>query len=118
MAKARVTRKWLKDSYRCIVCGDVQYLLYWKSAQFYTCGVYGWNFDAYLVDHKGRTVCITTGYRGMIENCRSNNSYSLQRKYNELAREVVYDRELSYEQQREKLDGLLEDFLAEVFTDE
>lgn len=48
--------------FRCGYC-DLQDMMVSDNPQFYTCGVYGWNFDAYC--DWSRSVCVTTGYRGM-----------------------------------------------------
>lgn len=64
MNKIRVTRTALKEAQYCVAIGycDIRYLMTGVYADFYTSGVYGWNFDAY----KNGEYCITTGYRGMI----------------------------------------------------
>lgn len=49
---------------------ELQELFNRSDVNFYTCGVYGWNFDAFIIhfiDDQGyiRTLLITTGYRNM-----------------------------------------------------
>lgn len=61
---AHVTRKFVVNSCsnikKCGYC-DLQYLLRYQNPSYFTRGVYGWNFDVYLLP--GLTLC--TGYRGM-----------------------------------------------------
>lgn len=68
--KKLVTAKFLKgyapDLYYCGYC-DAKYILRGMGAfpVFYTCGIYGWNFDAYLIPIEKKFICFETGYRGM-----------------------------------------------------
>ena len=71
---------------RIVMAGycDLQFLLKDTEPVAYTCGVYGWNFDVYIVN--GLTIC--TGYRGMVGR-RANNirefeekARALEKKYN------------------------------------
>ena len=60
--KVKVTKKKIMNN-----CGVIYYtgycnlqnLLNWFSPRYYTCGVYGWNADIYVID--GIYIC--TGYR-------------------------------------------------------
>lgn len=115
MAKANVTRKWLAQNYECYGTGycDLQYLLRYQSKDFYTCGVYGWNFDAYTF---GGGYCITTGYRGMIHHVKRN--FALDREYDDKARAIQNDRTLSWEVQRDKTTALLLEYLQKIFGTE
>lgn len=112
--KGKTTRKWVASSYICYGCGygDLQFLLRFQEARFYTCGVYGWNCDVYVF---GR-YAITTGYRGQIHHVDRN--YNLEREYDLKAYSILNDTELSYEDQKKKINSLLKDFLAEVFEAE
>ena len=111
MAKAKVTRKWIASYYTCYGTGycDLVYLLRFQSKDFYTCGVYGWNFDVYTFGD----YAITTGYRGMIHHIERD--FALDREYNEKAKAIQNDRTLSYEEQKTKVNALLEEFLEKVF---
>lgn len=110
MAKAKVTRKWLNENYYCCAAGyaDLYYLFYNISPDYYTCGVYGWNMDAYVIDG----YCVTTGYRGMINNSQNHYTYSIGREYNERARKII---EKGCEKRNEQLAALQREFIAEVF---
>lgn len=87
-------------------CG-AQYLLWHKSPVAYTCGVYGWNFDVYEID--GVTIC--TGYRGMPGR---HVDYSTLDKYESAARAVMNDYSKGYEQRRDEVNELLQQFLREA----
>ena len=121
MAKCKTTRKWLNENYNCIsvsYCG-IQSLLYGKSPTFYTCGVYGWNCDAYLLTTRsGQTICLTTGYRGMIDNFPNNNNYKLYTKYDQKAEAVRNNLSLTnYEEKVTTINNLLLDYLDEVIKE-
>ena len=113
MAKAKVTRKWVNDNYWCCSVGycDLQNLLRYQSADYYTCGVYGWNFDVYTFGD----YAITTGYRGMIDNV-SKDYHSLIREYDDKARELLKTQwEKPYEELKVEVNNLLNEFLQKVF---
>ncbi len=82
----------------------MQELLYFKTADFYTSGTYGWNADIFKIDNQ-TVVC--TGYRpfGNIEVKRE-----VIKKYNDLACNVL-SKKASYEEKRNELDNLLNDFI-------
>ena len=86
---------------------DLQYLFYFLNPIAYACGVYGWNFDVYMLD--GLTV--TTGYRGMVGNRAVNIE-----KYNNQAEKIVCDNSISYQEQKEKVSALLKSFIDENIT--
>lgn len=109
MAKAKVTRKWLADNYICCGVGycDLQYLLRYQSENYYTCGIYGWNFDAYVFGN----YCITTGYRNMIHEKEA----VMPSKYDDMAWAILKDSSLDYEEKKIKINNLLRSFLKETF---
>ena len=116
MAKAKVTRKWLNENYYCCAAGyaDLQYLFHNVSPDYYTCGAYGWNMDAYVIDG----YCVTTGYRGMINNCKNHYTYSLGREYNERARKIVENHsDFTTEGYNEQLTLLQKEFITKVFKE-
>lgn len=61
--KVKTTQKQVKNAFNNIIsigyC-DAWYLLRHMEPTFYTCGVYGWNSDVYIIDDN---TCIVTGYR-------------------------------------------------------
>lgn len=119
MAKAKVTRKWINDNYYCcsVRYADLQYLFYNISPDYYTCSVYGWNFDCYIIDG----YAVTTGYRGMINNCKNNYSYKLGRDFNERARKIIKNHSDFTTEGCKKfyseLDKLQKEFIQKVFKD-
>ena len=110
MAKVEVTRKWIASNYTCIGVGycSLQYLLWFQSKKFYTTGVYGWNFDAYTFGN----FCVTTGYRNMIHHIEAENV----KEYDNKAKEIIKDSRLSYEEQKNKVNALLKQFLGKTFN--
>jgi len=118
MAKCKVTRKWLNESYPCIsvsYCG-LDSLLTFEGANYYTCGVYGWNCDAYALSVDGHNVCITTGYRGLIHNFDNNNSYDLYMSYNKRAQYILHDHNLKWDSQKIMVNNLLKGYLRAVIA--
>ena len=71
----------------------------------YTCGVYGWNFDVYNV--YGKTIC--NGYRGM-PGRKANNEAA----YEEKARAISDNYDLSWEERRDRIESLLKEFCEQA----
>lgn len=113
--RVQVTRKQLAESYYCISVGycEAQHLLRFADSPYYTAGTYGWNFDAYPFAVNGVNVCITTGYRGMIQNCPSEVDFGMVRRYDEKACDILQDRQGHEE---ERVGALLQEFLHEAFS--
>ena len=86
---------------------DLQYLLMYKNAYGYNCGVYGWNFDSYCING----VVINTGYRSMVGN---KVDYKLINEYNEKARKICNNSKLTYKQKRAYVDRLLNNFIKKA----
>lgn len=117
MPKARVTKKWLRYMWR----GDkvlsldycaLQNLLSNHSPDYYTCGVYGWNFDAYYI----YGVLITTGYRGMFGKSPSwQLTDEYEKKAEELRKSDLYYK--SPEKYREQLEELLQEYLKKAVAE-
>lgn len=108
--KIRTTKKEIMKGYKNIIVAsycDLAELLRFKEANFNTVGVYGWNADIYQIDNN---TAICTGYRpfGNIEN------YDLNKKYNNQARKILYNANLSYKQREQKIDKLIEKFVKEI----
>lgn len=122
MSKIKTTRKWVNANFYCCSVGycDLQNLLRYQSASYYTCGVYGWNMDVYTFGD----YAITAGYRGMIDNV-AKDYHSLIREYDDKAREVLNRKrnEMTsfdnfYNQQKKEVNNLLKEFLQKVFDTE
>lgn len=114
MAKAKTTRKWINANYNCISVGycALEYLLRYQEARFYTCGVYGWNCDVYTFGD----YAITTGYRGMIDNCKYVELSASE--YNKKAEKIIEANFMNYEESRKQVNKLLEEFLKKTFKDD
>lgn len=94
--------KYLKKAGYC----SMQYLLSGKTPIAYTCGVYGWNFDAYAVG--SYTIC--TGYRNMPGEQVAD--YETIRAYETAAERVYNDYKRPYDERIEKINTLLNDLLT------
>lgn len=112
--KVKVTQRQVLDNY-CYVISvgycDLQYLLQFKSPNYYTCGVYGWNSDIYDL---GNGVALSTGYRPF-GNLKASY-YHITRKYNEKAKKIInnyYNSKIKIETRDRQLDKALKDFVKE-----
>lgn len=108
--KVKVTKKLIKEGYKNIICTgycNLQNLLKYKEADYYTCGIYGWNADIYKINNN---TVIVTGYNpfGNIEN------YDLIKKYDQKAEKIVCDYSISWEKQKEKLEKLLDELIKKM----
>lgn len=110
--KIKTTRRAIVNSSPRIVSAgycDLSYLLRPVEPFAYTCGVYGWNFDAYKVD--GLTICM--GYRNMPG--RTANGI---REYEERARAIWHDPrkydEYGYDERLADARDLLSEFVAQA----
>lgn len=115
--KVRVTKKQIQENYKTISVGycDLQFLLKCKEPTFYTCGIYGWNADIYLLDHN---IALVTGYRPFGDY---NASYTgICKKYDEKARKIYcnYKDYNEYEKKLKKLEKLLQKFVEEAMKNE
>lgn len=114
MIKTRVTKNQIKDGYKNIIsvsyC-ELQTLLKYENPRYYTAGIYGWGADIYELDYD---TVIVTGYApfGNIEVKRETI-----KKYEKAAERMVYDYSKSYEDNKKKLDKLIEKFKNEVLKE-
>ena len=101
----KAMKEWYgKNLYRVGYC-RLQYLLYYKKACAYSCGVYGWSCDYYEIEG----ICISTGYSPVGEYI----NYEITEKYNAKA-EKIFHSTLPYEEIKEKLDQLIKEFIQEI----
>ena len=108
--KYKTTAKAIRNNaYNVVSAGycDLQILLQNHSANAYTCGVYGWNFDVYEL--YGVTIC--TGYRGMVGR-RANNI----EEYEQRARKLMdySNKSMTYDEKREALEELVKEFCKQA----
>lgn len=107
--KYKTTQKAVRNGYcKTIVIGycAAQHLLAHKSADAYTCGVYGWNADIYDFDN----IAIVTGYRPF-GNVRPD--YDTIREYEKRA-EAADDCHVPYEERERNVNAILEEFIDKV----
>lgn len=89
---------------------EAHYLLSTRPAFAYTCGVYGWNFDAHDLDG----LIVTTGYRNTI----GPNVSDIAAKYEEQAETVRrnYPKYITYDEMTSELERLVRRFRAEALA--
>ena len=76
----QITSKRLREHYKCYCVNtpDVHDQILGKYATFYNAGVYGWNYDVYIIDDiKG--IAIISGYRCF--NCKKLNTEKMKKLY-------------------------------------
>ena len=110
--KTKTTRNFIKAGFSRIIeigyCGAWN-LLSCMEPKWYTCGIYGWNADVYLID---LDTVIVTGYRPF----GNLNGNPLSTKYEKLAEEVSkkYRWSGKYEEERAELRNLVAEYVREV----
>ena len=107
--RIKVSARQIKKNYFCIAVGycQLQHLLTYASAPYYTAGVYGWNFDAYTFEYKGNNVAICTGYRGS-PGVRIN--YKVEDSFEKRAELILTDNVQG--NKKERLESLIMEFIA------
>lgn len=85
--KFKTTVKEINNYYATVIslgyC-DAQHLLSYRSPIAYNAGIYGWNFDLYVIDG----IAITTGYRN---TTGYRPDYKLVKKYEDKVQDVQYN---------------------------
>lgn len=112
--KYRTTQKAIKEGYTnkiCVGYCNLQYLLGYENPVAYTARREGWAADIYDF---GNTAIIT-GY-APFGNIRPG--YDICKKYENKAEKVRYDYSLSWEEQKEKLHQLINEFIKEVINND
>ena len=105
--KTQTTQKYIKaieDNIIYIPYCNIQHLLHYTDANYYTAGVYGWNADIYIFND----CTIVTGYRPF-GNIKPR--YDLCREYDDKARAVLEDYSIHWERQRDMVNNLLDEFI-------
>ena len=111
--KYKTTRRDLLKNYypeQSLAVGycDAQFLLRGFEPRSYTCGIYGWNFDAYEIEG----ILITTGYRNLI-----GKPAQFVREFEEKARKILsWDNPDSYEKKQNKVRKLCLKWLKKEFS--
>ena len=114
MGKIKVTQKEIKESWRNIVSigyREAQYLLRFKEAKMYSCGIYGWKCDYYIIDNN---TIISTGYAPV----GNLSDYKLVREYDKKASEILSNRNLSYDKKKLQVNNLLDEYITKNYTRE
>lgn len=113
--KVKVSKKEVKENFRNIICigyCDLQYLLYYKEANYYSSGVYGWSCDYYKINNN---TIISTGYQPIGNICADYNKVV---SYDKEARNIIYNYSYDYEVKKELLEELLNKFIKDVLESE
>lgn len=107
--KFKTTKKFVMDNAITIEVGycELQNLLQFAEPVAYTAGVYGWNADIYQI---GR-YAIVTGYKPF-GNLKP--SWKIVDVYNNAARHILKKENLSFENKKEEIQKLLQEFIEEV----
>lgn len=105
--KVRVTQKHLKNviNPNHLICCNLPTLLNHLNPDYYTCGVYGWNADIYVLDR----LVIVTGYRPFGKRI----DYKLARKYEEKAKQILNSRHLYTTAEQENIKNQLNELIAQ-----
>lgn len=107
--KVKVTRKEVKENFTNVLCisyCNLQYLLYYRSADYYSTRAEGWACDYYVINND---VIISTGYAPIGQKI----DYKIVRKYDLKAQKIIYS-DFKFETKKRKLDTLLNQFINEV----
>jgi len=110
--KFKTTKKEINNGYEFVISAGyckLQYLLKWESPIAYTTRPEGWGADVYDFGN----VAIATGY-APFGNKPAN--YDTAKKYDELAKKILWDESLSPEEIKESLNKLIREFISETIN--
>lgn len=112
MSKCRLTKKSLNMDYWNILgtgyC-NLQFLLKFQEPFAYSTRAEGWACDYYNVDG----VLISTGY-SPLKSKRVRSCYELEHEYDDIAKEILEDGEISWEEKEERVNKLLRQFVERI----
>lgn len=109
MSKYKTTKKAIReigDPIYCVSYCNLQNLLRFRDPFAYSTRAEGWACDYYSIE--GFIIC--TGYAPI----GRKTDYNLCREYDQKAREVLCDYSLTWEQQRDRLEELIEEFAGKL----
>ena len=110
--KYKTTKKAMKESYDRIAkigyC-NLQFLLRFQEPFAYSTRAEGWACDYYNING----ILLSTGY-APIDSKRTKCTYDICKKYDSAAEKILCDYSLSQEKQKEKIDNLINEFIAEI----
>lgn len=112
MIKYRATKKAMNEGYTHIIgigAGDLQHLLKFEEPFAYSTRAEGWACDYYDIDG----VLISTGY-SPIRSKRTKSYYQINQEYDEKARKIFDNYDLTYEERKEQIEALLHEYIKAV----
>lgn len=113
MEKIKTTAKAIKERYRkCYSAGygQLQFLLRYIEPLYYHDGVYGWDYDVYIIDD----VAIFTGYRYPSSGIK-HIPHEIAEKYDKYAKKIIdANHGNKYEFVSDVLKNLINDMIAEL----
>jgi hypothetical protein len=107
--KFKVTKELVREYYNNIISIDyrkAEYLLWYEIPIAYSAGDYGWSCDYYNVNG----FLISTGCSPIGKNPDSE----IISKYNNKATKIIFNKNLTYELKKKKVNELLKKFLKEI----
>lgn len=113
MGKLKTTRKSVKESHTKVICVGyckLQHLLNCESADYYCTRAEGWACDVYSFG----STAISTGY-APFGNIRP--SYELCKKYDEAAQKLQFDYSVEWDEKKNMLRGMIDDFISECLKE-
>ena len=116
MTKIKATKKEMRNGYHRIISigyHNLQSLLDYERPIAYSAGRDGWACDYYNVTN----VLISTGYKPLKNKNTKAVPFNVIMKYEDNARSIRYDYNLPFEQKKERLSSLLNDFVSECIAD-
>lgn len=109
MSKYRTTKKAIRemgDPIYCVGYCNLQNLLRFREPFAYSTRAEGWACDYYSIEN----FIVCTGYAPIGRKI----DYNLCREYDQKAREILCDYSLTWEQQRDRLEELIEEFAGKL----
>lgn len=107
--KIRTTKKQIMEGYENVIIAgycDLVWLLKYRDADFYTCGIYGLNANIYKINNN---TVIVSGPRPF----GNVKKYGLAKKYAEKAKKIDLNYDTPWEKRAKKLEKLIEKFAKE-----
>ena len=115
MEKRKITRKEVKRFKNIISIGycELANLLYFKNPDYYNTGVYGWNYNGYIINYD---TIIITGYRPVNGNISIDRNIS--KKFDEEARKIIINKNISFEDKEKQINVLINLFIKELIKED
>ena len=110
MTKIKTTKKSILEGFNKVISVGycrLQHLLYFKQPYSYNSGRNGWNCDFFQVDCN---TIISSGY----SPCGTTVDYEIINKYDNLASEIISNREIPWVDRKNQIEELISKFIEEV----